>query len=410
METLLEKLEEECLCQICCTIFQEPKTLLCLHTFCLSCVNQLAERHRAEKVVPCPKCRREIPIPDDGTFNTAASSFLHNRLVELLAIKTSSDKNISCGNCKKVMLECSFCFDCSTIYCRPCLNAHAVLKADHKVRALKDFQTEDYQDFLQRPMLCSEKFHESQPLVFYCNHCQMCLCQLCVVVNQKMHSEHEIIPLNEAAEIRKVSFLSEIKNLEKKKKLLDEAVQEMDKLTSEIDENVDSAKTEVKEFSDLLIANIIQQRDASLAELEKVRDSRRVTAAERKIRLEKERDQINGALEFGKTLINGKATKDLLRESDIDKHFQHLLNDQRDTINETKLETYVKFLPGTETKFFGTETQELGKIVTHRFSNPSKSQLFHDAVEENQASLKVSGLSVVTKSSEIGRASCRERV
>ena len=320
--------------------------------------------------------------------------------MELLAIKTSSDKNISCGNCKKETAECSFCFDCSTIYCRPCLNAHAVLKADHKVRALKDFQKEDYQDFLDRPLLCSEKFHESQPLMLYCNSCHICLCQFCILVNQKMHSQHEIIPLEEAAEIKKVLFLSEIKNLEKKKELLDKAVQEIDKLTNEIDENVDSAKAEVEEFSDLLIANIRQRRDASLAELEKVRDSRRVVAAQRKITLEKEREQINGALEFGKTLINGKATKDLLRESDIDKHFQHLLNDQRDTINETKLETYVKFLPGTETKFFGTETQELGKIVTHRFSDPSKSQLFHDAVKENQASLKVSGLSVVTKSSD----------
>ena len=400
METLLEKLEEECSCQICYVIFQEPKTLPCLHTFCLPCLNQLAERHRADRFVPCPKCRREIPIPDDGTFNTAASSFLHNRLVELLAIKTSSDKNISCGNCKKEMVECSFCFDCSNIYCRPCLDAHAVLKPNHKVRALKDFQTEDYQDFLQRPMLCSEKFHESQPLVFYCNHCQMCLCQLCVVVNQKMHSEHKIVPLDEAAEIRKVSFLNEIKSLEEKKELLDEALHEINRLSTEINENVDFAKAEVEEYSNLLISNIIKQRDASLAELEKVRDSRNVFVAERKINFEKERDQINGALEFGKTLINGKATKDLLRESDIDKHFQDLLNYNRDIMDETKIDTFIKFLPGRETKFLGTQFQQLGKIVTHRSSDQSKSQLFYDAVEETQASLKVFGLSVVTKSSD----------
>ena len=165
------------------------------------------------------------------------------------------------------------------------MDAHAVLKADHKVRALKDFETEDYENFLQSPMLCSEKFHESQPLVFYCNNCQMCLCQLCVVSKQKMHSEHEIIPLDEAAEIKKASFLTDIKNLEKKKGLLDKAVQEMDKVTGEIDENFDSAKAEVNEYSELLIANIRQQRDALLAELEKVR--------------EEEHEQINSAfLEF----------------------------------------------------------------------------------------------------------------
>ena len=208
MEALLDKLQEECECQICYETFRQPKTFACLHTFCLPCLNKLAEKHRADGAVPCPSCRKQIPIPHDGTFNSAASSFLHNRLVELLNIRTSSHKNISCGHCKKETADCSFCFDCTRIYCRSCLDAHTVLKAEHKVKALKDFHTEDYQDFLQRPMLCSEKFHEGQPLVFYCKKCQLCLCQLCVVVNKDLHDKHKIIPLEEAATAKRESLVS----------------------------------------------------------------------------------------------------------------------------------------------------------------------------------------------------------
>ena len=202
-------------------------------------------------------------------FDTTTTGFLHNRLVELLAIRTSAHQNISSGNCKKGADDCSFCFECSNIYCCSCLEAHAVIKAEHRVRALKEFHTEDYQDFLQRPVLCSEKFHENQPFVLYCNQCERCLCQFCIAVtaNQRIHSEHEIVPLVEAAEIKMTSLLADIIKLNQKKENLDEVIQKMDEIIGEIDENVDSAKAEVQQLADLLIANIFKHCEASLAEL-----------------------------------------------------------------------------------------------------------------------------------------------
>ena len=398
METLLEKLEEECTCQICFEIFQQPKTFSCLHTFCLSCLNKLAERHRADGTVPCPKCRTPIPIPHDGTFDTTTTSFLHNRLVGLLAIRTSAHHNISCGNCKKETADCSFCFECSKIYCCSCLEAHAVLKAEHRVKSLKDFHTEDYQDFLQRPLLCTEKFHENQPFLLHCKQCQRCLCQLCLAVNQKVHFEHEVVPLEEAAEAKKKSLLVDIRKLNQKKQSLDEGVEEMDKIIREIDQNVDSAKAEVQQLADLLIANILKHCEASLAQLESVRASRKEIANHKKSKFREESDRLKDTIKFGQTLIDSRGTTELLVKREMNQHFEDLLNAERDIKEEARANTFVKFVPENEILFIRTETDQIGQIFDNQ-SDPTQSQLLIEALTEIEAGTKVSSLSVITKTS-----------
>ena len=206
-----------------------------------------------------------------------------------------------------------------------------MIKAEHRVRALKEFHTEDYQDFLQKPVLCSEKFHENQPFVLYCKQCEHCLCQLCIAVtaNQRIHSEHEIVPLGEAAEIKKTSLLADITKLNQKKENLDEVIQKMDEIIGEVDENVDSAKAEVQQLADLLIANIFKHCEASLAELESVRVSRKEIANDKKLKFREESEQLRDAIRFAQTLIDSRATTELFGARDMNKHLEDLLNAER---------------------------------------------------------------------------------
>ena len=87
-------------------------------------------------------------------------------------------------------------------------------------------------------------------------------------MNQKLHLDHEVVPLEEAAEEKKTSLLADLTKLNQKMKNLDEGVEEMDKIIREIDQNVDSVEAEVQQLADLLIANILKHCEASLAQLE----------------------------------------------------------------------------------------------------------------------------------------------
>ena len=129
----------------------------------------MATHHAGEGEFECPTCRGTTLIPQpEGTFDSCASSFLHNRLLDLLAIKEARNTPTLSGNCGKTASDSSFCFECGKMFCSVCLKLHNGLSshAEHKVKALENFEQKDYEDYLQRPTLCSEKFHQNQPPVF----------------------------------------------------------------------------------------------------------------------------------------------------------------------------------------------------------------------------------------------------
>ena len=104
------------------------------------------------------------------------------------------------------------------------------------------------------------------------------------MVSKDVHDKHKIVPLEEAAEEKKTSLLADITKLNQKKENFDESVEEMDKIIREIDENVNSAKAEVQQLADLLIANISKHCEASIAQLESVRASRKEIVNKKKLK------------------------------------------------------------------------------------------------------------------------------
>ena len=50
-------------CSLCTEEFREPRALPCLHTFCLSCLEQLVVSNPQARTVKCPLCQADWVIP-----------------------------------------------------------------------------------------------------------------------------------------------------------------------------------------------------------------------------------------------------------------------------------------------------------------------------------------------------------
>ncbi|XP_017265762.1 tripartite motif-containing 13 [Kryptolebias marmoratus] len=58
----MEQLEEELTCPVCCGLFEDPRVLLCSHSFCRKCLEGLLEGTRGFRTpLKCPTCRKETP-------------------------------------------------------------------------------------------------------------------------------------------------------------------------------------------------------------------------------------------------------------------------------------------------------------------------------------------------------------
>lgn len=64
LQNAMEQLEEELTCPICCGLFEDPRVLLCSHSFCKKCLEGLLEGNRGPAYrtpFKCPTCRKETP-------------------------------------------------------------------------------------------------------------------------------------------------------------------------------------------------------------------------------------------------------------------------------------------------------------------------------------------------------------
>lgn len=73
---------EKLVCTICLELFRSPRLLPCHHTFCLSCLYDLAAQHN-NTCFPCPSCRQHAAVPPGGVGQFQVNFYLEDDLAEV---------------------------------------------------------------------------------------------------------------------------------------------------------------------------------------------------------------------------------------------------------------------------------------------------------------------------------------
>ena len=178
--------------------------LQCLHSFCLVCLDKLAgfARRQLQTTIKCPVCQTSFQIPEGDTFNNLPTSFHLNRLVDVLALRDGSAQAQKCSSCDEDNTATCYCFVCQNFLCKSWVYAHQRLKATrgHRNVLIDKLQVQDVEELINRPVMCSQQYHENQPLEFYCEECKIPICHKCSVVS---HNRHTMIDTQKAAQIQK---------------------------------------------------------------------------------------------------------------------------------------------------------------------------------------------------------------
>ena len=329
MEKLLHNLEEHVSCPVCKDVFKDPRHLPCLHSFCLNCLTNWHRASGGENTLRCPQCQVVSRVPASGDLKDLPISFFVNGLIDALKIKECTKVQVTCGNCHKKSSEASYCFRCGMFFCEQCLMAHSVMQKskDHRVLEVRDFQDENYEELLKRPVFCPKKGHEKEELKLFCQNCKDTVCQTCIYLH---HSGHQFKLTEDEAEAQKIDIeaLKRRKNDNLQEKM--NTVTQLDEDCARIVQHSENMEHDVERFAENLIETfretIQAKKEIILSKLKKETKKSLETVTTKRTAVQQEIKAIESALEKADKLLTrstsvevvqlGKVLKKTLEELD----------------------------------------------------------------------------------------------
>ena len=246
VQQLLTNLKKKAECPLCLETLKDPKTLPCLHSFCLQCIDKHAgyAKRKLETTIKCPGCQASFQIPEGGTFGSLPTSFYLNRLVDLLALRDGSKEAQRCGSCEENNTATCYCFVCQNFLCKDCFDAHQRLKATrgHRNVFIKNLQAQDVEELMHRPAMCAKKYHENEPLDYYCQDCSVCICYKCSIVS---HNRHTLVDLQVAAEEQKMQMTQVFARVKEQLVIVESKISEQTELMKKSEEEICAAEEKV---------------------------------------------------------------------------------------------------------------------------------------------------------------------
>ena len=316
IQTLLNNLHEELSCSVCMSKYTDPKQLPCLHSFCLHCLNGIQRTSGRRDKIACPECRQEFNVPDNGNLAALPTNFRINSLLDVLAIKECNTTGVKCGNCDKRSKEIHYCFQCCAFWCGECITFHNGMKAnkDHYALALEDFQDHDFENILKRPTFCAIQGHEKKEIEFFCNICEVAICNACALTN---HDGHGKILLEQAANERKLRVKSAIESQRKRAQTKRSKITKLDESLSEVQEQAARVKRNVQEYADRIHAAIEAKKLEIFDDVERRTKTSLQEIEKQKKGIEEQATRYESEMEHSETLLKRSTSAQLMQPNEL---------------------------------------------------------------------------------------------
>ena len=287
------------------------------------------ERDPARGTILCPECRREVKIPGSGDLNALPTNFKINRFLDVLAIKECNTSGVKCGNCEKKSDKSGYCIQCCSFWCDECINFHNGIKAnkEHYALALKDFQDQDFENILKRPVFCEREGHEKEELTFFCKNCEVAICYSCIAT---LHEGHAKILLHEAANERKLLVNSAIDSQKQKVLQKRSIITKLQNNCVNIQAQVENVKRDAQRFADDMIAVIEAKKQEIFNDVEKKANELLKRLGIQQSEVENHVKVIETAIERTETLLKRSTNAEIVR---LDKNFQEGVSDEEDQLD-----------------------------------------------------------------------------
>ena len=229
----MQVIKETILCKECKKPYSYPKTLNCLHSFCISCLRSLSMLDSQGTKVQCPTCKAESRVPEND-FEAFPEAFHIKRQIQIYNFlqKVNGTVEVKCEKCSNnTSKAASYCNECNKFICDLCVTIHRSWAEfqSHKVLPLTKLRKLSGSDIPEQiePLLCTT--HKKECTI-YCETCQEQICHECII---KAHRDHLYSLVHDAAIKHKESIKNKLDMVKEVPRQLQESIDKIVSISTE---------------------------------------------------------------------------------------------------------------------------------------------------------------------------------
>ena len=261
-------------CQCCSSVYKDPRTLPCLHSYCLRCIEKISIE--SSNSVTCPSCNELSPLPKGGVVNFPSNIRLTEEIkTNNILTKVLSSPSPVCTSCEdddsSGSPSVAYCRDCEDFLCNECWKAHLKTRVTrlHTMFNLEDLKAKERVELLKLipnpdSLIARCPTHNDEQLRFYCMKCTVPVCVQCVI---EKHKDHSVQELRKRTTAKKLEVLNSTKRLYKQKQTVDSTITKVEETKKEIKTRKREMEATITQTFSELRQLIDQQEKALLADV-----------------------------------------------------------------------------------------------------------------------------------------------
>ena len=318
IQQLFTVLKKEAECPLCLETVNNPKTLPCIHSFCLECLDKHANfaRRRLQATIKCPVCQTSFQIPEGDSFKNLPASYHLNRLVDVLALKYGGVQAQKCSSCDENNTASSYCFVCQIFLCTSCFEAHQRLKSTrgHRNVVIEKLNVQDVRELIHRPAMCSQQYHENQPLEFYGEECKVLVCHKCSVGG---HNRHTITDTQKAAQVQKMQMKDALEKVKAETVIYENEIRKQTELIDKAKNEILSAEKKMTDAVEERIRELREHERVMKAKFAEIYEAQQKHHATRLENFELVLTQLQSCIERGENTLERNVSAEILQTNQI---------------------------------------------------------------------------------------------
>ena len=232
--------------------------------------------------------------------------------MDLLALRDDSEEAQRCSSYEENNTATCYCFVCQNFLCKDCFDAHQRLKATrgHRNVLIENLQAQDVEDLMHRPAMCTKKYHENEPLDYYCQDCSICICHKCSIVS---HNRHSLVDLQEAAEEQKMQMTQVFARVKEKLVIVESKISEQTELMKKSEDEICAAERKVTKTVQEIIRIAKEHETAVKTKLAEMKVAQQRNCAARIGNVQLLATQLKSSVECGEGIVQRSIGPEILQ-------------------------------------------------------------------------------------------------